>query len=177
MAVCPKDIREGIIIDRYLAPAITKFAIKVGNQEGQGARPLNPEERELRKEILALHQKWSKDCEKLEDDDIQESDEMNDGAPQKFTRMVQRKNQRWESNSRSRAEFDPQSIPDCHVKASVDRDFLFHETIPQPEPDRGYLLSSGYQDLAVVATKGISRGMDNRRTFILHGKGVHLVNQ
>ena len=82
---------------------------------------------ELRKEILALHQKWSKDCDKLENDDIQESAEMNDGVPQKFTRIVQRKNQRWESNSRSRAEFEPESIPDCNVKASVGRDFLFHE--------------------------------------------------
>jgi hypothetical protein len=34
MVVCPKDLREGIITDRYLAPAITRFAIKVGNQEG-----------------------------------------------------------------------------------------------------------------------------------------------
>jgi hypothetical protein len=88
IVVCPKDIRQGTISDRYLAPAITKFAIKVGNQEGQGARPLNPEERELRKEILALHQKWSKDCGELEDDDIKESAEMNDGVPQKFTRIV-----------------------------------------------------------------------------------------
>jgi hypothetical protein len=64
---------------------------------------------------------------------------MNDGVPQKFTRIVQRKNQRWESNSRSRADFEPESIPDCNVKASVGRDFLFHETIPQPETDRGYL--------------------------------------
>jgi hypothetical protein len=93
---------------------------------------LNPEERELRKEILALHQKWSKDCGELEDHDIKESAEMNEGVPQKFPRMVQRKNHRWESNSRSRAEFDPESIPDCNVKANVGRDFLFHETIPKP---------------------------------------------
>jgi hypothetical protein len=46
---------------------------------------------------------------------------------------------RWDSNSRSRAEFDPDSIPDCNVKASVGRDFLFHETIPKPETERGYL--------------------------------------
>jgi ribonuclease HI len=32
MVVCPKDLREGTTTDRYLAPAITRFAIKVGNQ-------------------------------------------------------------------------------------------------------------------------------------------------
>jgi hypothetical protein len=136
MVVCPKDIREGTITDRYLAPVITKFTIKVGNQEGHCLAP-NPEERELHKEIFALQQKWSKDCGELEDNHIKESAEMNDGVPQKFTRMVQRKNQLWESNSRSRAEFDPESIPDCNVKASVGRDFLLHETIPKPEIERG----------------------------------------
>jgi hypothetical protein len=69
--------------DRYVAPAITKLAIKVGNQEGHDPT-LNPEERELGKEILALHQKWSKDCGELEDYDIKESAEMNDGVPQKL---------------------------------------------------------------------------------------------
>jgi hypothetical protein len=95
LVVCPKDIREGTITDRYLAPAITIFEIKVGNQEGHD-QTLNPEERELCKEISALNQKWSKDCGELEDYGIKESAEMNDGVPQKFTRMVQRKNQRWE---------------------------------------------------------------------------------
>jgi hypothetical protein len=38
--------------------------------------------------MLDLHQKWSKDYEELEDYDIKESAEMNDGVPQKFTRMV-----------------------------------------------------------------------------------------
>jgi hypothetical protein len=134
MVVCPKDLREGTITDRYLAPAITRFAIKVGNQDGHDPT-LNPEERE----ILALHQKWSKDYGELQDDDIKEPAEMNDGVPQKFTMMVQRKNHLCEKDSRSRAEFDPESFPDCNVKANVGRDFLFHETIPKPETERGSL--------------------------------------
>jgi hypothetical protein len=64
---------------------------------------------------------------------------MNAGVPQKFTRTVQRKNQQWEKDSRSRAEFDPELILDCNAKANVGRDFLFHETIPKPETERGYL--------------------------------------
>jgi hypothetical protein len=93
MVVCPKDVREGTITDRYLPPAITRFAIKVGNQEGHDPT-LNPEERELHNEILALHRKRSKDCGEIEDYDTKESAEINDGVPQKFTRMVQRKKQR-----------------------------------------------------------------------------------
>ncbi len=66
--------------------------------------------------------------------------EINADVPQKFTRTVQRKNQQWEQDSRSRAEFDPESIPDCNVKANVGRDFLFHEVIhPKTEAERGYL--------------------------------------
>jgi len=33
MVVSSKDLREGKIADRYLAPAISRFAIKVGKQE------------------------------------------------------------------------------------------------------------------------------------------------
>ena len=33
MVVSSKDLREGKITDRYLAPAISRFAIKVGKQE------------------------------------------------------------------------------------------------------------------------------------------------
>jgi hypothetical protein len=124
MVVCPKDLREGTITDRYLAPVITRFAIKVGKQGGHDPI-LNPEERELRKEILALHQKWSKVCGELEeDDDIKELAEMNAGDPQKFTRTVQKKNQRWEKDSRIRTEFDPESIPDCKFKDNVSTTLL-----------------------------------------------------
>ena len=92
--------------DLYLAPAITRFAIKVGYHEGHDPT-MTPEENELRTEILALHQKWSKDCGELGDNDVQESVDINADVPQKFTRTVQRKNQQWEQDSRSRAEFDP----------------------------------------------------------------------
>jgi hypothetical protein len=46
MVVCPKDLREGTITDSYLAPAITRFAIKIGKQEEHNPT-LSPEEREL----------------------------------------------------------------------------------------------------------------------------------
>ncbi len=76
---------------------------------------------------------------RLGNNDVQESVEINADVPQKFSRSVQRKNQQWEKDSRSPAEFDPESIPDCNVKAKVGRDFLFHEVIPKPEAELGYL--------------------------------------
>jgi hypothetical protein len=44
-----------------------------------------------------------------------------------------------EKDSRARAEFDLEPIPDCNVKANVGRDFLFHEAIPNSENEYGYL--------------------------------------
>jgi len=41
------DTREGIITDRYLAPAITKLAINVGNQEGHEEERLGTSQRNL----------------------------------------------------------------------------------------------------------------------------------
>ncbi len=69
------------------------------------------------------------------------------------------------------------SIPDCNVKANVERDFLFHEVILKPEAEPESRVSSGTQVLFVVVTKRIPWGVDYRRTFILPGKRVHLVNQ
>jgi hypothetical protein len=168
--VSPKDLLEGTITDRYLAPAITRFAIKVGNQEGHDPT-LNPEERELRKEILALHQKWSKDCGELEDDDIKESAEMNAGAPQMFTRTIQRKNQRWEKDSGSRAEFDPVSFPtvmlrpmwaeiSCFMKRSQNQRLnvgIFGSPRPRCGGSKGNFLGYGQQkDFHFAWKKGTS---------------------
>ena len=59
MVVChhhhPKDIREGTTTDRYLAPAISKFAITVQKEE-ERELTLDPGESELRREIVNLHQ-------------------------------------------------------------------------------------------------------------------------
>jgi hypothetical protein len=33
MLLCPKDVREGKVIDRYLAPATSRFAIDIQTQE------------------------------------------------------------------------------------------------------------------------------------------------
>ena len=54
MVVGHKDIREEQTTDRYLAPAILKFAINV--QRGRAPTNIEPRrEREPRREIVALH--------------------------------------------------------------------------------------------------------------------------
>jgi hypothetical protein len=48
-----QDLREGRTTDRFLAPAISKFDIKVGKQEEYN-QTSNPEENDLSREILVL---------------------------------------------------------------------------------------------------------------------------
>jgi hypothetical protein len=91
----------------------------------------NSEEQELRKEHLALYQKWNKDSAELEDNDIKEQTKMNAGGSQKFTRMVQRKNQTWgKIRELERSLIQSQFQTVCNAKANVGKDFLFHEAIP-----------------------------------------------
>jgi hypothetical protein len=48
MVICSRDIREGKVSDRYLAPAISKFAIVI--QAAEECEPtMDPEEKELRR--------------------------------------------------------------------------------------------------------------------------------
>jgi hypothetical protein len=57
MVKCSRDIREGKVTDRYLAPAISKFAITI--QAAEEREPsLDPEEKELRREVVNQHQRW-----------------------------------------------------------------------------------------------------------------------
>jgi hypothetical protein len=71
MLLCPKDAREGKAIDRYLAPAISKFAIDIQTEE-KCQPTLDRAEDELRREIVNLHQRWGKVREKSPDDAVRE---------------------------------------------------------------------------------------------------------
>jgi hypothetical protein len=63
VVICSRDIREGKITDRYLAPAISKFAIAIHTEE-ECEPTVDPEEKELRREIVNLHHRWGKVREK-----------------------------------------------------------------------------------------------------------------
>ena len=56
--VCPKDVREGKVCDRYLAPAISEFVTNtltktdVGTETGQQSS-------DVWRELVSLHRRWS----------------------------------------------------------------------------------------------------------------------
>jgi hypothetical protein len=64
---------------------------------------------------------------------------MSAGETQGFTRMVLRKNLIWERDSLARTMYDPEHIPNCNVKATVGKHFLFNERVPRSENEQGYL--------------------------------------
>jgi hypothetical protein len=70
MVIFSRDVR-GTITDRYLAPAISKFAIAIQAEE-EREPTLDPEEKELRREIVNLHQRWGKVTEESTNDETKE---------------------------------------------------------------------------------------------------------
>jgi hypothetical protein len=117
--------------DRYLAPTISKFAVAIQTVE-EREPTLDQEEKELRREIVNLHQREGKVREEPKDDEKRERARRSAVETRGFTRMVQRKNLIWERDSIARG-YDPEHIPDCNVFATVGKHFLFHEPIPRPE--------------------------------------------
>jgi hypothetical protein len=138
MLLCPKDVREGKVIHRYLAPAISRFAIDI-QAEKKGQPTLDRAEEELRREIVNLHQRWGKVREESQDDDIRERARGSATETQGFTRIIRRKNLTWERDSIARVTYDPAHISDCNVHATVGKQFLFHEPIPYAKIGHGYL--------------------------------------
>jgi hypothetical protein len=137
-AVCPKDVREGKATDRFLAPAISRFATTTIAGAGGGA-DRNQQAPETWRELVHLHQRWSKPSRTTERDSIRELAGNDANASGQFTRIVQRKNLPWKRDSIARVAYDPVHIPDCNVQASVGKHFLFHEPIPKGVNGRGYL--------------------------------------
>jgi hypothetical protein len=128
----------GKVTDRCLAPSISKFAIAI--QAAEEREPtMDPEEKELRREVVNLHQRWGKVIEESPNDETRERARISAVETQGFTRMVLRKSLIWERDSLARTTYDPEHIPDCNVKATVGKHFLFNEPIPRSENGQGYL--------------------------------------
>jgi hypothetical protein len=71
MVICSRDIREGEKTDRYLQPAFLKFAIAIQAEE-EREPTLDPEKKELLREIVNLHQPWGKVREGSTNDETRE---------------------------------------------------------------------------------------------------------
>jgi hypothetical protein len=135
---CTKDVRDGKVSDRYLAPAISRFAIEILANVATGA-DMDQQAKDVRRKLVNLYQRWGK-VHKIPDNEDIRAQACNEAkASSRFTRIVQRKDLPWEKDSIARVAHDPEHIPDCNVQALVGRHFLFHEPIPKAANGRGYL--------------------------------------
>jgi len=129
--VCAKDVKEGRITDRFLAPAISRFATDTWRMNRQTA--------DVRRKLEDLHQRWGKTNTISNSENIRAQADNEAKVTKKFIRIIQRKDLSWEKDSIARAANDPEHIPDCNVKATVGQHFLFHESIPRATNGQGYL--------------------------------------
>jgi len=56
---CPKDVREGKVCDRYLAPAISEFVISTLAKTEIGAG-MDQQVSDVWRELVSVHQRWGK---------------------------------------------------------------------------------------------------------------------
>jgi len=129
--VCAKDVKAGRITDRFLAPAISRFATDTWSMNKQTAG--------VRRKVEDLHQRWGKTNAISNSENFKAQADNEAKVTKKFIRIIQRKDLQWEKDSIARAANDPEHVPDCNVKATVGQHFLFHEPIPKAINGQGYL--------------------------------------
>jgi hypothetical protein len=128
--VCAKDVKEGKITDRFLAPAISRFATDTRRKAGTGAH-MDRQTADVRRKLEDLHQRWGRANVTPNSENIKAQADNEAKVTKRFIRIIQRKDLPWERDSIARAANDPEHIPDCNVKATVGQHFLFHEPIPR----------------------------------------------
>jgi hypothetical protein len=114
--LCPKDVRGGKGVDRFLAPAISQFVTNTLAGIGGGA-DRDQQDQDVWRELVHLHQRWGKISKITEGDNIRAQACNDANASGQFTRIVQRKNLPWEKDSIVRVAYDPAHIQDCNVRA------------------------------------------------------------
>ncbi len=135
---CTKDVRDGKISDRYLAPAISRFVIEILANVATET-DMDQQAQDVRRKLAKLYQRWGKVHKTPDNEDISAQVCNEAKASNRFTRIVQRKDLPWEKDSIARVAHDPEHIPDCNFQATVGRHFLFHEQIPKAANGSGYL--------------------------------------
>ena len=128
--LCPKDIREGRVSDRYVAQAISRFVTSTLAEVG-GEAESDQQAKDVWRELLHLYQRWGKVSKITEGETFER---------RLATMPTRRANSQESSNARiSLGKKIPVHILDCNVQASVGQHFLFHEPIPKEVNGRGYL--------------------------------------
>jgi len=116
--VCTKDVQEGKITDRFLAPAISRFAADTRRKAGTGANT-DRQTTDVRGTLEDLHQRWGRANVTPNSEDIKAQADNEAKVTNRFIRIIQRKDLPWERDSIARAANDPEHIPDCNVKATI----------------------------------------------------------
>jgi hypothetical protein len=127
-----------IVSDRYLAPAISRFAESFQATVGMRAE-IDQQTKDVWQDLMSLHQRWVKVNKHTGGENIQAQACTEANASRTLIRIVQRKDLPWEKDSIARVAYDPAHIPDCNVQATVGQYFLFPEPIPKAGNGRGYL--------------------------------------
>ena len=133
---CPKDVREGKVSGRYLAPVISEFVTSTLSKTGIGTG-VKQEVGDVWREVVSLHQRWGKVNMNTEGDTIRMQACRDANTSRLFTSIAHCKNLPWEKDSIARAAYDPAHIPDCNVQATIGQHFLFSEPIPKAGNGRG----------------------------------------
>jgi hypothetical protein len=156
--LCPKDVREGKVSDRYLAPAISRFATSTQAKAGIGTE-MDQQAKDVWRELVNLHQRWGKVSKITEGDNIRAQDCNDAKASRLFTRIVQRKNLPWGKDSTARVAYDQAHIPDCNVHSGYGRTAF---PLPRANPKSGEWtrVPPSNQEVIVVAARTISQCMD-----------------
>ena len=100
---------------------------------------MNKQTADVKRKLEDLHQRWGRTNTISNSENIKAQADNEAKVTKKFIRVIQRKDLPWERDSIARAANDPEHIPDCNVKATVGRHFLFHEPIPRAINGQGYL--------------------------------------
>ena len=88
---CPQDAREGKVSDRFLAPAMSRFATRVLIDDAK-VEDLTQPVNEAQKQLESLHRRWSKITKTPGSENVRMKACKEAEKSSKFIRIVQRCN-------------------------------------------------------------------------------------
>jgi len=175
---CTKDVRDGKVSDRYLAPAISRFAIEILANVATEA-DMDQQAKDVRRKLVNLYQRWGK-VHKIPDNEDIRAQACNEAkASSRFTRIVQRKNLPWEKDSIARVTHDPEHIPFLFLKEQI-KDIIIRlqcsgygrMALPLSRADsesgKWERVPPSCHKVIVVAKRTLSQSMDVGRTHNVH---------
>jgi hypothetical protein len=96
--VCTKDVKEEKIIDRFLTPAISRFAADTRRKAGTGA-DMDRQTTDVRGKLEDLHQRWGRANVTPNIQDIKAQADNEAKVTNRFIKIIQRKDLPWEGDS------------------------------------------------------------------------------